>query len=314
MNTYIGIDLGGTKLLVGEVTEAGEVLRTRSYPTGALTQQQAMELICKALDDFLPGSENTVRALGLGLVGRIDSEKGLWLEISGGRKATLPICEMLSQRYSLPAFADNDVRSALKAELRFGQGRGIRDLIYINVGTGVAAGFVTGGHIVTGGHCNAGEIGHTSSGLSFRISCECGRDDCVESVISGLGLSNCARLLAPEYPDTGLTIPADGGRVSAAEIFRLSDTDPLCHRLTEQAAKALSNLLMNLVRFNDPQAIILGGGVVSDGFLLKKALGYTQAHPLRYVTSGIHLTTLDPRTIGLLGAASNAIIGMEETT
>lgn len=71
---------------------------------------------------------------------------------------------------------------------------------------------------------------------------------------------------------------------------------------------------MNLVRFNDPQAIILGGGVVSDGFLLKKTLGYTQAHPLRYVTSGIHLTTLDPRTIGLLGAASNAIIGMEETT
>lgn len=64
MNTYIGIDLGGTKLLIGEVTEAGEVLRSRSYPTGALTQQQAMELICKALDDFLPGSENTVRALG----------------------------------------------------------------------------------------------------------------------------------------------------------------------------------------------------------------------------------------------------------
>lgn len=313
MNTYIGIDLGGTKLLVGEVTEAGEVLHSRSYPTGALTQQQAMDLICSALDAFLPECSPAVRAIGLGLVGRIDSEKGLWLEISGGRKATLPICEMLSQRYSLPAFADNDVRSALKAELRFGQGRGIRDLIYINVGTGVAAGFVTGGHIVTGGHCNAGEIGHTSSGLSFRIGCECGRSDCVESVISGLGLSNCARLLSSEYPDTKLTIPADGGRVSAAEIFRLSDSDPLCHRLTDQAARALANLLMNLVRFNDPQAIILGGGVVSDGFLLKKALGYTQAHPLRYVTSGIHLTTLDPRTIGLLGAASNAIIGMEET-
>ena len=84
MNTYIGIDLGGTKLLVGEVTEAGEVLRTRSYPTGALTQQQAMDLICSALDAFLPECSPAVQALGLGLVGRIDSEKGLWLEISGG--------------------------------------------------------------------------------------------------------------------------------------------------------------------------------------------------------------------------------------
>lgn len=313
MNTYIGIDLGGTKLLIGEVTEDGEVLRSRSYPTGALTQSQALALICRALDEFLPESGHTVRSIGLGMVGRIDSKNGFWLEISGDRKEPIAVGELLSKRYGLPCFLDNDVRSALKAEMRFGKGKGMEDLIYINVGTGIAAGFVTGGHIVTGGHCNAGEIGHTSSGLPFRVSCECGRDDCVESVASGLGLSNCAKLLRSEYPDTALAFPSDGGRVSAAEIFRLSNSDPLCRRLTEQAARGLANLLMNLVRFNDPQAIILGGGVVADGFLLKKALGYTQAHPLRYVTSGIHLTSLDPRTIGLLGAASNAIIGMEET-
>ena len=313
MNTYIGIDLGGTKLLIGEVTEDGRVLRSRSYPTGALTQGQALELICQALDAFLPESGHAVRAIGLGMVGRVDNKKGLWLEISGDRKESVAVGALLSKRYGLPCFLDNDVRSALKAEMRFGKGKGIDDLIYVNVGTGIAAGFVTGGHIVTGGHCNAGEIGHTSSGLSFRVSCECGRDDCVESIASGLGLSNCARLLYSEYPDTALAFPPDGGRVSAAEIFRLSDSDPLCRRLADQAARGLANLLMNLVRFNDPQAIILGGGVVADGFLLKKALGYTQAHPLRFVTSGIHLTSLDPRTIGLLGAASNAIIGMEET-
>lgn len=313
MNTYIGIDLGGTKLLIGEVTEDGRVLHSRSCPTGALTQSQALELICQALDEFLPECGHAVRAIGLGMVGRVDNKKGLWLEISGDRKETIAVGALLAKRYGLPCFLDNDVRSALKAEMRFGKGKGIDDLIYINVGTGIAAGFVTGGHVVTGGHCNAGEVGHTSSGLSFRVSCECGRDDCVESVASGLGLSNCARLLHGEYPDTKLTIPADGGRVSAAEIFRLSDSDPLCRRLADQAARGLANLLMNLVRFNDPQAIILGGGVVSDGLLLKKALGYTQGHPLRYVTSGIQLTSLDPRAIGLLGAAGNAIIGMEET-
>ena len=118
MNTYIGIDLGGTKLLVGEITEAGEVLRTRSYPTVALTQQQAMDLICSALAAFLPECSPAVQAIGLGLVGRIDSEKGLWLEISGGRKATLPICEMLSQRYSLPAFADNTANSCWMQSLQ----------------------------------------------------------------------------------------------------------------------------------------------------------------------------------------------------
>lgn len=313
MKTYIGADLGGTKLLIGEVSETGEILRSQVYPTGRLTQREALDKITQALDSFLPGTapDHEVQAIGLGMVGRIDSQKGLWMEISGDRKEPIPVGEILSQRYRLPVFLDNDVRSALKAELRFGESRGISDLIYVNVGTGIAAAFVTGGHIVTGGHCNAGEVGHTGSGLSFRVSCECGRYDCIESVASGLGLSNCAKLLVAEYPDTALEIPRDETRVSAADIFRLSDTDPLCHRLTEQAAMGLANLIMNLVRFNDPQTIVFGGGVVSDGFLLKKALGYTKPHPLRYVTAGIHVTSLDPRTIGLLGAVSNAIKGME---
>lgn len=311
MVTYIGVDLGGTKLLLGELTREGEILRTVSFPTGRLPQGEAFQKIQSALDAFLPECQGEPKAIGLGLVGRIDSCQGRWMEISQDRQEPIAVRALLEARCGLPVFLDNDVRSALKAELLFGKGRGCKDLIYINVGTGIAAGFVTDGHIVTGAHFNAGEIGHISSGLSFRISCECGRDDCVESLASGSGLDQCARALAPEYPDTKLPFPAQG-RVSAADIFRLSDTDPLCRRLTDQAAQALAKLLMNLVRFNDPEAIILGGGVVSDGFLLEKALKLVNPHPLRYVTQGVTLTELNPRTIGLLGAAGNAMIGMEE--
>ena len=75
MNTYIGIDLGGTKLLIGEVTEDGRVLHSRSCPTGALTQSQALELICQALDEFLPECGHAVRAIGLGMVGRVTTKR-----------------------------------------------------------------------------------------------------------------------------------------------------------------------------------------------------------------------------------------------
>ena len=69
---------------------------------------------------------------------------------------------------------------------------------------------------------------------------------------------------------------------------------------------------MNLVRFNDPDTIVLGGGVVSDGFLYPKVLERLNSQTIRFVTNGIALTSLDPRYIGLLGACSNAVKGMEK--
>lgn len=312
--TYIGVDLGGTKLLVGEMDREGNLLRTKRYPSGRLSKAEAMELIQKALDEFMaeqiPGCRPC--AIGIGMVGRIDSREGIWYEISPDRKETVEIGKIVSQRYGLPCFVDNDVRSATKAELLFGRGQASRHLIYINIGTGIAAGFVSDGRIITGGHYNAGEVGHTASGIGLKVECECGRDDCVEPVASGLGFDRCARLLVPQYPDTRLTIPEEG-RVSVAEVFRLYETDPLCKKLTDNAAQAIANLIMNLVRFNDPDTIVLGGGVMTDGFLHRKVLEKINPYTIRYVTNGIVLTSLDPGFIGLLGACSNAVKGMEET-
>ena len=294
--TYIAVDLGGTKLLLGEIDRRGNVLRTKRWPTGALTQSQALELIESALDEFLgeESPEHRPLAIGLGLVGRIDGKTGRWLEIDHDRKEEIPLGEILEARYHLPCFADNDVRSATKAEMLFGRGRNTRHLIYINVG-----------------NCNAGEVGHTASGIGFHAPCACGRPDCVEPVASGLGFDTSARILAKQYPDTKLMIP-EGARVSAADVFALYDTDELCHVLVDNAAQALANLIMNLTRVTDPETIVLGGGVMSGGFLYEKILPRLNAHTMRFVTGGVVRTTLDPRYIGLLGAGSNAIYGLEE--
>ena len=309
--TYIGVDLGGTKLLIGEMDDGGNILRTKKYPSGRLNQNEALELIQRSLDDFLESRPITAQAIGVGMVGRIDSRRGVWHEISPDRKERVEIGRILSQRYGVPCFVDNAVRSATKAELRFGRGRDSRDLIYLNIGTGIAAGFVCGGKIVTGRNFNAGEVGHTSSGIGMKVPCECGRNDCVEPVASGMGIDLCARVLAKEYPDTCLTIP-DQGRVNVGEVFRQSGSDRLCGYLTDNAAQAIANLIMNLIRFNDPDTIVLGGGVVADGFLLEKIQKLLNPHTLRFVSGGVVLTALDPNLIGLMGACCNAIYGMEE--
>lgn len=133
----------------------------------------------------------------------------------------------------------------------------------------------------------------------------------MEPVASGMGIDRCARMLAKDYPETFLTFP-ETGRISAAEAFRLSGSDALSSILTENAAKAIANLIMNLVRFNDPDTIVLGGGVVADGFLYEKIRKYLNPYTIRFVTNGVVLTGLDPNLIGLLGACCNAINGMEE--
>lgn len=314
--TYLGVDLGGTKLLV-EMTPEGELLRWKKYPTGALHQQEALELIQRSVEDYLetarPQDAPMPVAMGVGLVGRIDSTRGVWMEIDPGRSTQIPIADVLSEKFGMPCFVANDVHSATKAEMLFGMGRQSKNLIYINVGTGIAAGIVVKGQLISGGHCNAGEVGHTASGIQMHAPCVCGRKDCVEPVASGLGFDKCARLLLPDYPDTKLSIPKDGARVQVEDVFALYGEDPLCTVLTDNAAQAIANLVMNLVRTTDPDTVILGGGVMSDEFLYPRVLEKIDPYTTRFVTNGIVLTSLAPASVGLMGACSNAILGMKHT-
>lgn len=304
--TYIGVDLGGTSLKLGEIDRAGNILRRESVPSGYLTQREALSLIEKKLEAFLAGPAGEPAAIGAGLLGRIDSERGVWLELDHDRREELPFADAVSRRFGLPCHIDNDVRSAAKAERLFGSAGGLENCAYVNVGTGIAAAVFSGGRLVRGGHFNAGEVGHTASGIDFRAPCSCGRPDCVEPVASGMGLDLCARLLAPEYPDTELHIP-EKGRVRAEDVFALYDTDRLCRTLTDNAARALANLLMNLVRFCDPEKIVLCGGVMTGGFLLEKVKARLDPFTIRYVTGGVELSPIQPGDIGILGACANAI-------
>lgn len=308
---FLGLDLGGTKLLIGEADSKGTVRQYKKYPTGYLNQEAALRLIQDSLNDYLGaflGGKKKPRAMGLAMIGRVDSRRGIWFQIDSRRTNEIPICEILSEKYGIPCYADNDVRSAARAELRFGRGQQSRDFIYLNIGTGIAAGIVTGGHLVQGGHCNSGEVGHTLVGVDpgTDIPCECGRINCVEAIASGSGLDRCARALKGRYPETTLTIP-DQGRVDAAELFQKAPADPLCAFLADTSARGIANLIMNLVRVTDPEMVVLGGGLVSDGFLLPRIREHLNKHTMRFVTRGVMLTALEPGFAGLLGAATVAM-------
>lgn len=307
METYLGLDFGGTKLLIGEVTAAGDILSSRRYDTKVSSQAEAVGVIRGALEDYQAqaGWQGDLQAAGVGIVGVTDHRRGLWIsinhEITG---PAMPLAEMVGDMLGVPAVIDNDVRSATTAEMLLGHGKRSDNFIYINVGTGVAAGMVINGQILRGAHNNSGEVGHFGCDLSDHTPCICGREGCVENVVSGVGFARQYQLLRGQYPDTRV-VPLPDGRLDAAALFALADAgDPLAERIAEHGAAVLASLIMNLVRVSDPDLVVLGGGVVSDGWLLKRVEKLLNPSTMRGVTGGVVLSALDPGKAGLVGAAS----------
>ena len=294
METYLGLDLGGTKLLIGEIDSRGNILKYKKYDSGYFNQQAALDIIKLSLDDYIKTVgwyDKKPLAMGVGLIGRVDPNQGIWLQIDPSRTQPIALAKELAEIYGISCHIDNDVKSATRAERVWGFGQISKNFIYLNIGTGIAVGTVVNGRQIRGSHFNAG-----------------GRMDCVEAIASGIGFDRCARLLHEQY-ETGLHIPADRGeRIPVSEIFALSRKgDPLCVKLVENASEALANLIMNLVRVTDPETIVLGGGVVADGYMHAKILELLNPTTMRFVTNGVVITKLNPEFIGLLGAGAVAM-------
>ncbi len=310
METYLSLDLGGTKLLVGEVNDQGEILNCKRYQTGDINQESALNIIKNSIDDFELtvgwATDKRPVAMGVGLIGRVDNKAGIWHQINTDKTMPLQLANELSRLYDMPCYIDNDVKAATRAEQLWGYGKESDDFIYINIGTGIAAGIVTGGKMIRGGHFNAGEVGHTNVGLKLGHKCICGREDCVELIASGIGFDKSARLLEDKY-SSNLFIP-DNGRVDVRYVYNLSlHGDELCNCLVGNAAWAISSLIMNLVRVTDPDTVVLGGGIVSNGFLYPKIMEKLNQKTMRFVSNGVVLTRLNPDYIGLTGAAAVAM-------
>ena len=303
----LALDLGGTKLLIGIVDRTGRIVFSRRYTSplaGGQTQPEIAEYMLSCLDDFSSTAPmEGVTCLGAGVVGRVDDENGLWLEIEPSRCETVGLARMLSEKAGLPAYIDNDVRCALRAERVLGAGRGLDDFIYMNIGTGIAAAFVTGGKVIKGHSFNAGEVGHVAVDIFGDVECPCGRRGCAEAIASGSGLDRRARALRARYPDTRLCFPADR-RISAKDITDLAEQgDALCVKLKADAAEAAAALIMNLVWVTDPETVVLGGGVVSDERMFGDIVSRLNPGSMRFAAGGVRLSGLDPELTGLIGAA-----------
>jgi glucokinase len=301
--TFVGLDIGGTKLAAGLVDATGRILFQLKTPTeaargGPVILERCLALVEQVIAAGQAQGYDLPAGIGLAAAGRIDAQNGTVI----GATDLIPnwtgthLRAAFEERFGLPCRADNDVNAAALAEQRFGTGRGYTEALFVAAGTGVGGGLISGGQLVQGAHFCAGEIGHVT--IAFDgWPCECGRQGCLEQYSASAAIKRYYGQKAALSEDISPTIEG---------IAREANTNPggPAEGAFREAGRMLGLGLASLVRLCDPQVIIIGGGLVAASpvyFEQARATFQALAWPIQ---AGIPVVTAQlGNQAGLIGAA-----------
>ncbi len=252
----LGVDIGGTKIAVAVVEAAdGTVVARRVAPTPAeqgpvAVVEAAADLAARVLAAY-PAS-----AGGVGAPGVVDAGRGVVVTSTGylpGWEGT-PVAAELERRLGLPFAADNDVNAAALGEARHGAGRGLGSFLLVVVGTGLGGAIVSDGRVLRGATGTAGELGHVPVAAAEQVRCSCGRSGHLEAIVAAPGITAAYQRASGE---PGVDVRAMARRAAAGEEAAAATL--------HAAGTAFGRTLGGLVNTLDPEAVILGGGVMQVG-------------------------------------------------
>src|SRR3954449_12250608 len=264
----IGVDLGGTKLLAGTV-DADLRVHHRAY---RLARRDAVvETIVEAVAEARQATPREVRAVGVGVPCLIEPASGVAMACNHFALVDVPLRDILAERLGLPVVVDNDANAALVAEWRHGAARGARNVVLLTIGTGVGGGLLLDGRIVRGASGAAAELGHIvidEAGPACPGNCP--NDGCLEAFVSGPALAIEGRARAEAEPDSGLGRALAAGReITGPLVTELAhDGDEAARAAVATLGRNLGVGLAGLVNVFNPEAVVVGGGLVAAGELL----------------------------------------------
>lgn len=288
----LGLDLGGTKILAA-VVENGKILARQQLPTPRSGYPDVVGALAGAARLLLSDYPDIVR-VGLGSPGPLDLKAGKVVfapNIPGLEDA--PIVPDLSEKIGLPVVLENDANAAGYAEHLYGAARDLQSSIYITVSTGIGGGLFVGERVIRGAYSVAGEVGHMTI-LPNGPLCGCGHYGCLEAVAAGRAL---ARDGSHAY----------GVAMTTGEVFdRARAGERLALKVVDEAAMFTGLALANLVKIFDPDAFVLGGGMMKTGaFYLEKVQAAADTFTQGWPRAKVFLAQLGTDA-GVIGAASVA--------
>jgi glucokinase len=283
----VGIDLGGTKILTAVFDEKLRVLSREKKGTRVeLGPEGVVNRIAECVKDALAGaavSHASVIAVGIGVPGLVDAAKGIVRIAPNLHWNNLPLGALLRRKLDMPVVLVNDVQAGTMAVQNAGAGKKLRDFVCMFIGTGIGGGLVLNGQLYRGMGGMAGEIGHMVVVAEDGPKCGCGNRGCLEAVASR---SAIVRRIVREIERGRKSIvndlcDSDMTRIRSrilAEAYR--EGDELTREVIHDACLYIGIGAANLINMLNPQAVILGGGLIEamGGKMLPRIEKAARAH------------------------------------
>jgi glucokinase len=274
VRVVLGIDIGGTNLVVGSVAEDGSAIHALdSEPTHAEAGASdvidrlvalAKRAIAKTRQE-LPGVE--IAGIGAGAPGPLDTKSGIVLLTPNLGWVNFPLRQIIEDRLGLPAALDNDANCAVLGEWWVGAARGTRQAIGITIGTGIGGGIILDGRLYHGASDVAGEIGHTTIDTEGR-RCKCGNYGCLEAYASGPNIAVRAVEAIEAGAESRLPgyVQGDLHQITAQTVYEAAQAgDELALEVVNDTARFLGAGIANLLNVFNPEVVVICGGVTLAG-------------------------------------------------
>ena len=270
MRYVVGIDVGGTNLVVGTVAEDGsEMLGLVSEPTFSDQGPDAVvgRIVKLARASMAAAKGKEIAGIGIGSPGPLDTRTGVVLLTPNLGWTNMPLRDRVADAVGLPATLDNDANCAIFGEWWRGAARGVRHVVGLTIGTGIGGGIVLDGAIYHGASDVAGEIGHMTIDPSGRL-CKCGNYGCLEAYASGPAIASRALEGIVAGYDTALPkyVNGDLSKITAQVVYEAAhDGDEFALEVVRETAKLLGAGVANIVNIFNPDVVVICGGVTLAG-------------------------------------------------
>ena len=314
----VAIDIGATSIDVALTTLGSEILAHRAEPADVRFGPYSVlgrvkELISELLEE-LGASQRDILAVGVGVPGPVEQASGLLTvpPIMPGWDR-FPIRDFFVGEYAAPVFVDNDVNVMALGEHWGGVGKGVDDMIFVKIGTGIGSGIIIGGRLHRGIQGCAGDLGHVSVDLSGP-ACTCGSQGCLEAMAAAPAMVLEAERCIREGNSTVLAeVLRERGEITAKDIGEAARRSDYCaSAVIRRSGRLIGQTLSALVSLLNPSLIIIGGGVSHIGNALLAEIRssvYQRSLPLATRNLPIVMSELDG-IAGVTGASVMAAQGV----
>ncbi|WP_079406958.1 ROK family transcriptional regulator [Streptomyces sp. 3211] len=307
----VGIDVAETSVQVELFDLALKVLRSVRLPlpqTG-VRPDDVVDAIVTGVEGLSDAAGAPPRILGAGvsIPGLVEREGGVSVFSPYWSWRDVPLRSLLAERLPMPLYLDNPLKAGTVAEMWFGAGREVDDLLVLTLRAGVGAGIAVDGALYRGATNSAGEWGHTCLVRDGR-ECRCGRRGCVEAYVSTRGIASTVRELDAESP----LLDPDEDAVVSNVARAAAEGDAVATETVARTARHLGEAAADLLNLFNPQALVLGGRVADrlGEPLLRQTRDVIAAHalPATFQALTFRLSTVPDNPVSL-GAATFALEG-----